>query len=224
MSSEFYVESHISPKEVNHQSVSLVVPRLAREKVHASPYYKARLSRASMRCETVLGLARVLVSDLGTLPGHSVNVANAAGGTAFKCLLMRLVELRPTLEQLRVLLGDSGPFSNKYIVVLVLVYVRLQYYFLQRDDARAGEFRNWFKQYLGDFRRVKAVDLDQDCFGASQGVTVSILHVDEIVQRLSESRDIWGLPLGTCAWCDVYGDSDSESESESDSDSDSAST
>lgn len=220
MSAEFFVESHISSKQLNHQSVSLVVPRLARDKIHNNIYYKANLSAPSLRGETFEGLVKVLVRDFGTLSGRSVNQVNTVGGIAFKCTLMKMIEIRPTVQQLMevVKVRDGTPFDNKYIAVLVLVYIRLQYYYLPRDNADSQTFKQLFKECLKDYRKVKAINLDQDCLAISQSLEVKVVHIDEVVERLAEGQDIWGLPLGKCTWCDLY-TSDDQDSSDSDSDS-----
>lgn len=223
MSSDFYVESLISSKELNHQSVSLIIPRLTRDKIHNNVYYKVNLTVPSLHCDTFMGLLKVIIRDFGTLKGKSINQVHMLGGMIFKCTLMKIVEIRPSIDQLMCILesdSNSGLFDNKYIVALLLTYIRIQYYYLPSDNDLANKFKPIFKQFSLDCRKLKSVDLYQDCTSLAQSLTVSILHMDELVDHLITKNDIWGIPLGRCTWCNIY-DNDSDSSSdESDSSSD----
>lgn len=64
---EFQVESNISPKQLNNQSVSLVIPRLTRDKIHNSMYYKVNLSNESLRGNTMVELLKVMIGAFGTI-------------------------------------------------------------------------------------------------------------------------------------------------------------
>ena len=98
---EFQVESHISSKQLNNQSVSLIVPRLTRDKIHNSMYYKVNLSNESLRGNTMVELLKVIVGTLGTSRGQDGHLHMVVlGGVEFKCILMKLIEIRPNFEQL----------------------------------------------------------------------------------------------------------------------------
>lgn len=121
---EFQVESHISLKQLNNQSVSLIIPRLTRDKIHNSMYYKVNLSSESLRGNTMVELLKVIVGKLGALKNQDGHLnMTVLGGVEFKCILMKLVEIRPTLQQLTFLLNVTDPstFSSKYITALILV-------------------------------------------------------------------------------------------------------
>ncbi|SMN22896.1 similar to Saccharomyces cerevisiae YGR075C PRP38 Unique component of the U4/U6.U5 tri-snRNP particle [Maudiozyma saulgeensis] len=224
MSSEFHVESYISSKELNHQSVSLVIPRLTRDKIHNNIYYKVNLTLPSLHCDTFMGLLKVIIRDFGTLKGKSINQGHMLGGIMFKCILMKIVEMRPTIEQLINIIDsnrESNEFDDKYIVVLLLTYIRVQYYYLGEKNDLAKRFRSLFKKYLLDYRKMKSLGLYEDCTATSQNLNVSIIHMDEVLDQLMTKNDIWGIPLGRCVWCDVYdstSDSDFDSESNSSTD------
>ncbi|QLL34378.1 hypothetical protein HG536_0G02390 [Torulaspora globosa] len=220
MSFEFHVESYLSSKQLNNQSVSLVIPRLARDRIHNVMYYKVNLHPVAMRGDTLKQLINIIVRDFGTLKDQSVNATHVLGGFEFKCILMKLVELRPTWDQLQVLLqeGESG-FSNKYIVALVLTYLRIQYYYLQDESDLAKSIVGIFKMYICDYRKMKSVALDMDCWSPSQSVSVCIVHTDELVDWLVTRDEVWGFPLGKCQWCQGL-DRDSSSSGESSSESD----
>ena len=215
MPSEFYIESFISEKQLNNQSVSLVIPRITRERIHNSLYYKVNLHILGLRGDTLLELVKVLVRDLGTLRTKSVNQIHMLGGTIFKCLLMKLVEIRPTVEQVCLLLDQNlnERFDGKYIVALMLTYIRIQYYFLGAYDELAQRWKRYMKSYLKDYRKLKTLDLNQDCFSVSQTLKVSVLHMDELVDWLVTKEQIWGIPLGRCQWCDTIYESDSSDSS-----------
>lgn len=216
MSFEFHVESHLSSKQLNNQSVSLVIPRLARDRIHNVMYYKVNLHPVAMRGDTIKQLIKLMVRDLGTLKDQSVNATHVLGGFEFKCILMRLVELRPTWDQLQVLLREEElSFSNKYIVALVLTYLRIQYYYLQDESDLAKSIVGVFKMYIGDYRKMKSVALDMDCWSPSQSVSVCIVHTDELVDWLVTKDEIWGFPLGKCQWCQCLDQDDSSSEDSS---------
>ena len=241
MSAEFQYESFISEKQLNNQSVSLVIPRITRDKIHNNIYYRCNLHPVSMRGDTMLNLAPIIIRDLGKLRNPYQKPLNATlllGGSEFKCLLMKLIEIRPTWEQIMTLINEEmveESFENKYIVALVLVYGRIQYYFLTFSDDYYDDAIKWrrlFKKYLNDYRKLKALDLNVDCWSTSQMQNVELIHLDEIVDWLATKDDIWGIPLGKCQWANVYNDdiedsssdsssssSDSSSGSESDSDS-----
>ncbi|KAG0657346.1 hypothetical protein C6P45_002451 [Maudiozyma exigua] len=219
MFTDFYVESFISSKELNHQSVSLVIPRLTRDKIHHNVYYKVNLTVPSLHSDTFMGLLKVVIRDFGTLKGKSVNQVHMLGGMIFKCILMKIVEIRPSIDQLMYILGsdlDSGTFDNKYIVALLLTYIRIQYYYLSNDNILVKVLKPIFKQYSLDYRKLKSLDLYQDCTSVGQNLTVSILHVDELVDHLVTKSDIWGIPLGRCTWCNIYDDDSDSSSSDSD--------
>lgn len=220
MSSDFYVESFISSKELNHQSVSLVIPRLTRDKIHNNVYYKVNLTAPSLHCDTFMGLLKVTIRDFGTLQGKPINQVHMLGGMIFKCILMKIVEIRPSIDQLMYILGsdsDLGTFDNKYIVALLLTYIRIQYYYLPSDNDLVNKFKPIFKQYSVDYRKLKSIDLYQDCTSVAQSLTVSIIHMDELVDHLITKNDIWGIPLGRCTWCNIYADDSESSSDESDS-------
>lgn len=220
MSNEFYFESHISAKQLNHQSVSLVIPRLSRDKIHNNIYYKVNLSLPSLRCDTFMGLLEVIIRDFGTLKGKSINQVNMVGGIVFKCILMRLVEIKPTIEQLNYVLNefsDHNQFDNKYIIALLLTYIRIQYYYISEGEEIASQFKNLFKKYINDYRKLKTLDMNLDCMTMSQSLNASIVHMDELVDWLVTKDEIWGIPLGRCTWCNIFEmDDDDESESSSD--------
>lgn len=216
MSFEFQVESHLSDKQLNNQSVSLVIPRLARDRIHNVMYYKVNLHPVAMRGDNVKQLSKLIVRDLGTLKDRSINATHVLGGFEFKCILMKLVELRPTWDQLQVLLQEKEvSFSNKYIVALVLTYLRIQYYYLQDESDLAKSIVGVFKMYMCDYRKMKSVSLDMDCWSPSQSVTVCIVHTDELVDWLTTKDEIWGIPLGKCQWCQNLDQDDSSSEESS---------
>ncbi|GCE97225.1 hypothetical protein ZYGM_004568 [Zygosaccharomyces mellis] len=216
MPQEFHVESFLSPKQLNHQSVSLVIPRILRDRIHNAMYYRVNLNTASLRGDTINRLCRVLVRDLGTLKSGSVNQVNLLGGIEFQCLLMKLIEIKPTLDQLTIMLQDDEQFNNKYIVCLVLTYLRIQYYYLPVDDPHARRCQSLFKQHYNDYRKMKSVQLDQDCWSRSQTINVDILHTDELVDWLLAKEDIWGIPLGKCQWTELYEDDDDDDDDEED--------
>lgn len=224
---EFQVESYISNKELNHQSVSLVIPPITRNKIHNMIYYKVNLHSTSLRGDTMLELSKVLVRDLGTLKGVSVNTVHMLGGVEFKCILMKLIEIRPTIDQLYDFVDhttsdnnniERDEFDDKYIVALVLVYIRIQYYYLRVDDVRALKFHRLFKNYISDYRKLKSLDFDIDCWSQSQNITVSIKYMDELIDQLVKMDQIWGIPLGKCYWSNIYSVEDSDSDLDSDSD------
>lgn len=225
MSREFYVESFISPKELNNQSVSLVIPRITRDRIHTNVYYKCNLGALSLRGDSMLNLSRILIRDFGKIKepySKEVNASMLVGGPQFKCLLMKVVELRPTIEQLRSMLelGSAIPhFEDKYICVLLLVYGRIQYYYLTRDNMIAKFWRGLFMKYITDYRKLKIINMHEDCWSQSQNITVSLSHIDEIVDWLATKNEIWGIPLGRCQWSDIYNeDYDDESSDDSSSD------
>lgn len=220
MPQEFHVESFLSPKQLNNQSVSLVIPRILRDRIHNAMYYRVNLNTASLRGDTMSRLSRILVRDFGSLKDRSVNQVNIMGGVEFQCVLMKLVEIKPTLDQLTIMLQDDKSFNNKYIVGLILTYLRIQYYYLPVDDPWARKFQSLFKQYYNDYRKLKSVQLDQDCWSKSQIINVNILHIDELVDWLLTKDDIWGIPMGKCQWAEINEDEDDNSSSEEDDEED----
>lgn len=213
MPQEFHVESYLSSKQLNHQSVSLVLPRIARDRIHNAMYYRVNLNTASLRGDTMGCLSRVIIRDFGTLSDVTVNQIHVLGGVEFQCLLMKLVEIRPTWDQLQVITEDESRFNNKYIIGLILTYVRVQYYFLQVDDPLAQRCHALFKRYYNDYRKMKSISLDQDCWSRSLKLTVNILHMDELVEWLLDKDEIWGIPLGKCQWKELE-ESSSDDDSE----------
>lgn len=223
MSFEFQVESNLSSKELNHRSVSLVIPRISREKIHSMLYYKANLSKSSLRGDTMLELIKIMIRDLGTLQSQSINTVHLIGSVEFKCILMKLIEIKPTLQQILFILNTAtnlinAKFNDKYIVALILTYIRIQYFFLSKDDPMVPHFIQIFKKYLLDYRKLKSVDLNMDCWSPSYTVEIGIVHMDELVDHLVKEKQIWGIPLGSCQWCNIFDDDESDSDSDSDSD------
>ncbi|CEP61220.1 U4/U6-U5 snRNP complex subunit PRP38 LALA0_S02e09450g [Lachancea lanzarotensis] len=237
MSREFRFDENVSEKQLNHQSTSLVVPSITRARIHNSMYYKANLDAASLRGNSMLQLSTTMLKELGTCRGASSRMSIVCGGVEFKCLLMKLVHIRPTWAQLLVILQKGhekhSRFDNKYLVVLVLTYLRLQYYFLPRpsetshlkgirdfnkdQNVTAENLKNLLLLYIRDYRKVKCMALDADCWVQGGPQKVEIRHIDEIVDWLCTESQIWALPLGQCQWCDIYAENESESESETDS-------
>lgn len=216
MSKEFYIEEAISDKQLNNQSVSLVIPRLSRDKIHNSFYYKINLQTPSLRGDTLLALERILIRDFGTLKKKSINKGHVVGGTEFKCILMKMIELCPPLEQLRVILESQdrrSEFSNKYIVAIILVYLRIQYHFVNDSESLFSDLHNIFKKYIKDYRKLISLDFDIDCLSISSVIQPKIIHIDELADQLCTSSNIWGIPLGVCLWTNLF-----EDESSSDSD------
>ncbi|CAI2004431.1 hypothetical protein SEUBUCD646_0G03330 [Saccharomyces eubayanus] len=219
---EFQVESHISLKQLNNQSVSLIIPRLTRDKIHNSMYYKVNLSNESLRGNTMVELLKVIIGKFGALKDQDGHMnMSVLGGVEFKCILMKLVEIRPTLQQLTFLLNvnDSNTFSSKYITALILVYARLQYYYLNdknNNDTNADDLVKLFKvqlyKYSQQFSKLKSFPLQVDCFAHSNNEELCIIRVDELVDWLVTQDHIWGIPLGKCQWSKIY---DSEEESSS---------
>ncbi|CCC69026.1 hypothetical protein NCAS_0C00360 [Naumovozyma castellii] len=215
---DFFVESHISSKELNNQSVSLVIPRLTRDKIHNVLYYKVNLTSTSLRGNTMLQLSKIIIRDLGQLKDSNSLKNYLVGGVEFKCLLMKLIEIRPTFDQITMLLekkkSPDDTFENKYIVALILTYLRIQYYYLKLHDA--SHLINLFREYINDYRKLKGIDMDMDCWSMSQQLKVEIIHIDELVDRLATNNNIWGIPLGKCQWSNIF-ELDDESDSGSDS-------
>ncbi|EDO16275.1 hypothetical protein Kpol_1053p11 [Vanderwaltozyma polyspora DSM 70294] len=224
MSNEFLVESHLSNKQLNNQSVSLVIPRITRDKIHNSIYYKANLDNSSLRGLNMLQLIEVIVRDLGTLKDKSVNQVCFLGGVEFKCILMKLIEICPTWEQLMTIIQMQDNvidnFDNKYLVALVLTYIRIQYYY-DNDEVNSKKYRELFSKCISDYRKLKSVAMDTDCWSMSQSIEIKIIHLDELVDWLCSEDEIWGIPLGHCQWSDLNAsDEDDESSDESLSSSD----
>lgn len=222
MPREFHVESHLSSKQLNNQSVSLVIPRLTRDRIHNVIYYKANLHTVALRGDTMNQLCKVIVRDLGTLQDTSINKKNVLGGVEFKCILMKLVEIRPSWDQLVILLEKpSSNFNNKYVVALILTYLRIQYFYLKKDEPIAQSIKAKFKEYICDYRKMKSVSFEMDCWSTSQNAVVEIVHMDELVDWLASKDEIWGIPLGRCQWCSFVGEDENSSEEDSSDDADS---
>ncbi|KAM3164505.1 Pre-mRNA-splicing factor 38 [Lachancea thermotolerans] len=233
MSREFHVDENVSTKQLNHQSTSLVIPQLARTRIHNSMYYKINLDPASLRGDTMVQLSKTMMRDFGTCRGNARRMALVCGGVEFKCLLMKLVHLRPQWSQIVTILQKgnerSSKFDNKYLVVLVLVYLRIQYYFLpdtsdeekvtgvlnlnKRGSVSSGTLRGLFRIYLSDYRKVKSINLETDYWYNSASKVSKTLHIDEVVDWLCTQDQIWGIPLGRCQWCNIFKETSSEEES-----------
>ncbi|QHS73386.1 U4/U6-U5 snRNP complex subunit PRP38 [Saccharomyces paradoxus] len=230
---EFQVESHISPKQLNNQSVSLIIPRLTRDKIHNSMYYKVNLSNESMRGNTMVELLKVIICALGTVKGLDGHLhMTVLGGIEFKCILMKLIEIRPNLQQLNFLLNvkNANNFDSKYIIALLLVYVRLQYYYLNDNNNDNDEdgliklFKVQLYKYSQQYFKLKSFPLHVDCFAHSYNEELCIIHIDELIDWLVTQDHIWGIPLGKCqSWNKIYSSDEESSSSESESNSDSES-
>ncbi|CAH00330.1 U4/U6-U5 snRNP complex subunit PRP38 [Kluyveromyces lactis] len=226
MPNEFYVEENLSGKQLNHQSASLVVPQIFRNKVSSCMYYKFNLTPASLRGDTIVELIPVIVRDFGTMDERKTPHVTVLGGIEFKCLLMKLINLRPPWEQLKVLLEPHEPLNNKYIAALVLCYMRISYYFLtesnpSEQDISFNLLHDLMKKYILDHRKLKSYSLDMDCWSSSIKKEIKLIHFDELIDWLCDRNEIWGIPLGKCNWCKIWDDEeDDESSSDSDSSSD----
>ncbi|CCF57112.1 hypothetical protein KAFR_0C01170 [Kazachstania africana CBS 2517] len=208
MSSEFHVESFLSAKQLNHQSVSLIIPRLTRDRIHNNIYYKVNLQPTSLRGDTLLELSKVIIRDLGTLKDLSVNKVHVLGGMEFKCLLMKLIEIRPTINQLFAMLNPANAntnFEDKYITALIITYLRIQYFYLT-DAQECLRMKNLFKKCIKDYRKLKSLSLQSDCWSPSEELTVAVVHMDELTEWLVSKEQIWGIPLGKCQWADIFDD------------------
>ncbi|SCV03432.1 LAMI_0H08108g1_1 [Lachancea mirantina] len=237
MPREFQNDETLSHKQLNRQSTSLVIPQLTRVRIQNSMYYKINLDPCAQRGLNMKQLSKTLVQNLGTVRSGVRNFRLACGGVEFKCLLMKLVQLRPTWSEIVLLLKRGHPekskFDNKYLVVLLLVYLRVQYFYLtwndneerraintladldSQGDVTAEKLVNVFRFFIRDYRKIKSLPLDQDFWSNSFDKQAVVLHVDEILDWLCTEESIWGLPLGKCRWCDIFADySSSESSSE----------
>lgn len=240
MPREFQVDETLSYKQLNHQSTSLVIPQLTRVKIHNSMYYKINLEPPAQRGLNMIQLSKTLIRDFGTCRGQPRSILMACGGVEFKCLLMKVIHIRPTLAQILEILKKgfqkTSKFDNKYIVVLILLYLRIQYYYLPITHSKGhtalnlenidkeGQIdseilRSIFKIFINDYRKVKSVLLDVDCWSSTTEQSVGILHIDEIVDWLSTKDEIWGIPLGRCRWCNIFEDDSSDNEDSSSEDS-----
>lgn len=228
---EFQVESNISPKQLNNQSVSLVIPRLTRDKIHNSMYYKVNLSNESLRGNTMVELLKVMIGAFGTIKGQNGHLhMMVLGGIEFKCILMKLIEIRPNFQQLNFLLNvkNENGFDSKYIIALLLVYARLQYYYLNgnnKNDDDENDLIKLFKaqlyKYSQHYFKLKSFPLQVDCFAHSYNEELCIIHIDELVDWLATQDHIWGIPLGKCQWNKIYNSDEESSSSESESNGDS---
>lgn len=235
---EFHFDESVSEKQLNHQSTSLVIPQLTRARIHNSMYYKVNLHPAALRGINMLQLIKKIVKQFGTTRGGSHLVSVVCGGVEFKCLLMKLVHLRPTWSQVLLILQrgneKTSKFDNKYLVILVLVYLRVQYYYLPKPAARenktcildvekqgdvtSDKLQNLFRIYINDYRKVKSMDLDIDCWSNLTGKKVDVLHIDEIVDWLCTQDHIWGIPLGKSQWIDIFREESSDESTDESSD------
>lgn len=176
--------------------------------------------KSALRGDTMINLTEILIRDLGTQKGNSINQDHILGGVEFKSLLLKIIEIKPTEEQILVILQHepNREFDNKYIVALLLTYLRIQYYYLY-NDRLAKKWKEIFKHYLKDYRKMKSVKFELDCWSPSIPTEVTVVHMDELVEWLSENKSIWGITLGQCRWAVVLGD-DSDSSDSDNSDSD----
>lgn len=227
MVQEFQVDPSLSNKLLNNVSTSLVIPQITRYKIFQSMYFKVNLHPCNLRGDTIKHLAKILIRDLGSCEKRKSIHLNVCGGIEFKCLLMKLINIKPTLSQLNILLNlrnFNDEFNDKYIIVLLLVYFRLQYYYVSEkiyasdDKINAIFLKKIFRQYLQDYRKVKTYPLSTDCWSSSVEKKVEIIHVDEIIDWLCTKNEIWGIPMGKCTWCDIF-DSDDTSSDDTGSDS-----
>ncbi|SCU91569.1 LAFA_0F04544g1_1 [Lachancea sp. 'fantastica'] len=239
MAREFRFDENVSEKQLNFQSTSLIIPSITRTRIHNSMYYKANLDTASLRGNSMLQLSKTMLHELGTCRGIQSQKGIVCGGVEFKCLLMKLIHIRPTWAQLLVILQKGhekhSRFDNKYLVVLVLTYLRLQYYFLSKpsevlnitsirdfdkdQDVTAENLKSLLLLYIRDYRKVKCMALDADCWSQGGLQKVEIRHIDEIVDWLCTESQIWALPLGQCQWCDIYAENEDEDDSDSETES-----
>lgn len=192
----------------------------------SSMYYKVNLTPISMRGDTIVQLIPIIVRDLGSLNERKSPHMGVCGGVEFKCLLMKMINLRPPWDQLKVLLEPHETFNNKYITVLILCYLRISYYFLSETHSNEqgisfGLLHDMMKKYIKDHRKLKSYPLDVDCWSQAIKKELVISHLDEIVDWLCEKSEIWGIPLGKCSWCKIWDDDDDDENSDSGSDSDS---
>lgn len=215
MSNEFYVEENLSGKRLNHQSTSLVVPQIFRNRVSSSMYYKTNLTPASLRGDTMVQLLDVLVRDFGSVNDRKYPQVNVCGGVEFKCILMKFINIRPSWEQLNVLLAEKGEFNNKYLVAMILCYLRISYHFLNNGSEQgisSNLLKQLMKKHIRDHRKLKSVPFEIDCWSSAVKKEVTLIHMDELVEWLCVKNEIWGIPLGHCTWCDIW-DADSMDES-----------
>ncbi|AMD19075.1 HBR174Cp [Eremothecium sinecaudum] len=239
MPQEFHIQSNISDKQLNHQSTSLVIPQITRLRIHSSMYYKIKLDRRSLRGDTMKQVLKVLVNDFGRCYDQSASMINVCGNVEFKCMLMKIIEICPTWAQVCEILQLGSElhkqylFNDKYIVALLLVYLRIQYYYLpdSKSDERGAlqdvdstgkittrKIKAIYKNFLCDFRKLKSINFEVDCWSSSMQKNVCIYHLDEIIDRLCTEDNIWGVPLGKCQWAANIIEDESGSEFEDESD------
>ncbi|SSD61212.1 related to Pre-mRNA-splicing factor 38 [Saccharomycodes ludwigii] len=201
----FQIDKTLSDKILNHQSTSSVIPHVTRYNLQSTIFYKINLSSNNLRGNTMLQYLPFLLAK------YQDNILCRCGGTMeFKCLLLKLIEIKPTWEQMQLLLSSitKATMRNKcwkYLYVLLVVYLRIQYHFITAEiSEQHTDLVRWFEDGYSRYNKFKSVKFDLDVSDKSLQLdnadTVTIYHIDELIDWLLTQRNIWGIPLGNSTW------------------------
>lgn len=195
----------------NVQNKAHLVEPIVRHRIQDSLFYKQHL---------------YLTNELSIVP-VIVNHVKYVGGTdatgrpsPFLCCLLRLLELEPPHNIVRLYLAQNGYNEFKYLTALALLYCRM-----------VENIYPLYDEYIGDYRRLR-LRLRSPKFVEDLPVHYTIIHMDEWVDQLVENERVVDIIMPFLASRQVmidrgdavpreYGISESEpEESEYESDSD----
>lgn len=148
--------------------LQLLMPKPLRERVLDCDFWKRNCVAVPLDVALV-NARRELTYVGGTFGGNQK-------ATPFLCMLLKLLQLGPTLEQLRPELSLSSP--NKYVTALFLVYVRLA---MPSADVYPA-----LETHLLEYRKLRYRTIDG---------SFCLLRMDELAERLLTEQSLFQLPL-----------------------------
>ena len=144
-------------------------PQLLIEKIIRERIYECRFYRDN--CDT-LDFDRILT--VATTLNHIGGTYSNTKPVPFICILLKLLQIQPSLESIDRLLHDE----NKYVVALGLLYIRLV-----RDSKSCYSI---IENYLFDYKKLRYRQLDG---------TFTLMFFDEFADNLLKSERFCGIIL-----------------------------
>lgn len=144
-----------------------LVEPIVRHRIQDSLFYKQHL---------------FLTNELSIVP-VVINQVKYVGGTdstgrpsPFLCCILRLLELEPPIEIVRLYLTQNGYNEFKYLTALALIYCRMVY---------GADIYSFYDEFIEDYRTLR-LKLRNPKFVNDLPVHYSMFHMDEWIDQLVE--------------------------------------
>lgn len=167
---------NLMDKRIVENKAHLVSPIL-RHRIQDSLFYKEKLFLTNE-----LSIVPVVVEHVQFIGGTDQNERPSP----FLCCLLRLLELEPSQEIIKILLKQNGYNEFKYLTALALLYCRLV--------CNTREMYALYDEYISDYRKLR-FQLKTPIFKNDRPIRFSVIHMDDWIDQLSENERVVDLTL-----------------------------